>query len=131
MADFETLLVEDAEMQVETPDHFDEPLVNQVLRDHDQDASGAMCEQLLVHDQTGLDGLAKADFVGQKHPRCMAFADLVGNVELVRYQAGTGARESNHRRALAFGQGLQGPVPHFEPAWRVDLLGQQPVQQIR
>lgn len=88
------LLVEDAERQVEAAQHLHQPLVQQALGYHDQHAPCPLGQQLLMQDQAGLYGLAEPDLIGEQDPRCMSAGDLMGDVELVRNQAGARARQA-------------------------------------
>jgi len=63
-----TLGIEQAETQVETPAHLDQPLVQQGFGRHDQHPVRPPGQQLLMHDQTRFDGFAKTDLIGQQNP---------------------------------------------------------------
>ena len=54
--------------------------MQQALGYHDENASGTFSQQLLVQNQTGLDGLAEPDFIGEQYPRGIAVGDFVGDV---------------------------------------------------
>ncbi len=120
-----TLLVKDAERQVEAAQHLDQPLVQQALRHHDQYALRAFGQQLLMQDQAGLDGLAQTHLVGQQHPRCMAIRHLVGNVELVRNQTGAPAGEAAQFGMCQPVEVLQCLVTQLKPPVLVNLSGEQ------
>ena len=80
------IIIEQREMQVETAQHFHQPLVQQASGYQYQHPAGAASEQLLVDDHAGFDGLAQPDFVCQQDAWRVALAHFVGNVYLVRQQ---------------------------------------------
>ncbi|MNZ96722.1 hypothetical protein D3C78_1159280 [compost metagenome] len=75
-----TAVVEQREIQVEAAHHFDQPLVLEVFRHHDQYALGAACQQLLVNDHPGFDGFTQTHLICQQYARRMALADFIGDV---------------------------------------------------
>lgn len=60
---FATVFVEDAEEQIKPPQKLYEPLVHERLRQQDQYPRRSSREVQTMKDQTGLDGLAEADFI--------------------------------------------------------------------
>ena len=69
--------------QIETTQHFNQPLVLETLRNHDQRASGTFGNKLLVQYQTRLDGLAQPHLVRQQYPWSIAAGYFLGDIELV------------------------------------------------
>src|SRR5206468_12030029 len=63
-----SLLVEDVEPEIKTAQQFDEPLMNQRVRNEDQHALGAAGQEQPMKDQACFDGFSQADFVRQQNP---------------------------------------------------------------
>ena len=63
------LLVKQGEVQVETAQHLDQPLVLERFGQQDQHPMGAAGEQLLVNDHACFDGLAQTHLVRQQYAR--------------------------------------------------------------
>jgi hypothetical protein len=116
-------------MQVETAQHFDKPLVHKTVRHDDQYPPRTAAQELLVQDQTGFDGLAEADFVGEQYARVMARGYFRGDIELMWQQLHARAQQAERR-------GLGMTVAVFERAEAqqetrvlIDLTGEQTVQR--
>ncbi len=86
--------IENRKMQIEAAQHFHQPLVDQRFRYHDQHTAGALGEQLLMQNQSGLDGLAQSDLIGQQHTGRITACHFTGDVKLVREQAGAGTGQT-------------------------------------
>ena len=75
-------------MQVETAQHFYQPLMQQAGRYQYQYARGAAGQHLLLNDHAGFNRFTQSHFVRQQNAGCVALSDFVGNVHLVWQQAG-------------------------------------------
>ena len=51
-----TLVIKESKTQVKAAEHFNQPLVLQGFRHHDQDAFSAASQQLLVQNHPGFNG---------------------------------------------------------------------------
>ena len=78
---FTAWLVKEREEQIEAAKQFDEPLVNERLGHHDQNASGTAGEMEAMHDQTGFDRLAEAHLIRDEHARVQAARDFADELE--------------------------------------------------
>mgnify|MGYP000412351193 CR=1 FL=1 len=121
------LFVEQRHRQGETAQQLDQPLVSEACRHQNQGPLGAPGEQQPVQDQAGLDGLAKAHFIGQQHARRLSRGDLVGDVQLMRDQIDAWPGEAEGRVLLDAVVMVQGAKAQVEPVVAVDLAGQQAV----
>ena len=121
------LLVEDAESQVEAAQQLHQPLMHQRIGHQDQHPVGASGEQLVMQDQTGLDGLAQADLVRQQHPGGGPIGHFMGDIELVGDQIDASAGQPQKGGLFQATQVLQGLIAQVEPVQGIDLAGQQPV----
>ena len=119
--------VEQADLQIEAPAHFHQPLVLEVFRNEDQGAAGTAGEQLAVQDQAGFDGLAQTHLVGQQHSRAGAVGHLAGDVQLVGDRLGAGTTQAPQRGLQQARAVFEAVVAQGEPAARVDLPGEQAV----
>ena len=63
-----TLLIINTETQIEAPQQFHEPLVDQRFGQQNQHPVGPAGEVQPEQDQTGLDRFPEADLIGQQHP---------------------------------------------------------------
>jgi hypothetical protein len=88
--------IEDVQPDVETAEHFDEPLMHERFRHQHEDAFRPAGEQQAVENQAGFDGLAEAHFVGEQDPGRVSRADGLGDVELMRNQIDAAPDEAAH-----------------------------------
>ncbi len=81
-----TFFIDDREGKLEAPAHFDEPLHQQCIGQHDQHARGTAGGQHARDQHAGFDGLAEARFVRQQRTRVLAFHASRDHAKLVRQQ---------------------------------------------
>ena len=121
----EALVIEERDTQVEASPHLDQPLVEQRLgRDHQHPLRSAR-QQHPMQDQSGLDGLAEPDLVGQEHARGIASGHLGRNLELMRDQPDPCADQAPRRRARLAHPQEPGPPAQIEPMIRVEPPGHE------
>lgn len=120
-----SFLVENVKPEIEAPQQFHEPLVNQRFRDDDQDALRPARQQQPVQNQACLDGLAQTHLVGQQDARGQPSRHFGGDVKLVWNEVDPPAGETTD-------PGLAPPVlmrqrrePKIENLGRIDLPGEQ------
>ena len=104
----QALGVEQGEVEIEAAQHLYQPLVQQAGGHQYQHATGAAGQQLLVDDHARLDGLAQPHLVRQQYPGRVALTHLIGDVNLVRQQAGARAHQpagDGALQAIAVGEG--------------------------
>ena len=111
---FAALFVVDGEGQVEAPQQFDEPLVDQAFGNQHQHPAGAARGQHLRGDQAGFDGLAQADLIGQQQARRPARGGGLGHLQLVRHQVYARAQHAPARMRARFGAAAQAFHPELE-----------------
>ncbi|MNT17858.1 hypothetical protein D3C72_1530360 [compost metagenome] len=99
----------------------------QGFRHHDQYALGATCQQLLVDNHPGFDGFTQSNFVRQQNARRMTLADFIGDMQLVRDQAGTHATQAGERQAILLALVFTRAETQGETVHTVDLAGKQAV----
>ena len=63
---FDVFGVDDLEFEPELLEHLDAPFFLQRRRADDEDGAGAVTQQYLLDDETGLDRLAEPDVVGDQ-----------------------------------------------------------------
>ena len=95
---FAGFLVEDGEFQIKSPQHLDQPLVDEIFRHDYQHSFGAAKQQLSMHDKAGFNCFAETDFVGQQYARCVAASDFVGDIELMGQQLDPWPDQTTRRR---------------------------------
>ena len=117
--------IEQAEAQIESAPHFHQPLMQQGVGYHDQHPLGPAGEQLVMDDESGLDGLAQADFVRQQDAGRHAMGHLVGDEQLVRNGAGATAAEPPHWRLFKRADQIQRFVAQAEQFVGIELSGEQ------
>ena len=81
----------------------------------------------MVHDESGLYGLAQAHLVGQQDARRIATSHFMGNEQLVGNQACPCAAKPLHRGLFQFTQLKQRPIAQLKNRRRVNLPREQPV----
>src|SRR5690606_35378007 len=121
--------IEYGKAQVEPPQHLHQPLMNEVLRHHDQGAADAAPQPLLMKNETGLDGLAEPDLVGEQDARCMPAPYFVGDVELMRQQLHTRAEQTERGGDLVPVLMRDGIRAQAEAERLVDLADEQPIER--
>ena len=115
------------EVEVEPAQEFHEPLVDERLRNNDEDPPGPSSQVETVEDQGRLDRFAKADFIGEENARGVAPRDLAGDIKLVRQEIDRPPQESPHGRtqeAVVIVEGVHAQVVRPLP---VDLRREQPL----
>ena len=121
------LFIEDAEEQIETPQQFHEPLMNQRLRHEHQHAGGPAREVQPMQDESGLDRFAQAHFIRQKHARHEAASHFARDRHLVRNQIHPPADIAAHGRSLNGAPALQNLRAQGESIEFIHLAGEQPL----
>ena len=121
----ETDLVEDREPEIEAAEQLDEPLVGERLGNEDEGALHFADGEEALEDETGLDGFAEADFVGEEDAGNLARGDLLEDVELVRDEFEASAEEAADFGGAEFGLGLECAVAEIEDFAFVDLSGEE------
>ena len=121
------VLVEEGEEEVEAPQELDEPLVDEGLGHEDENAVGAAGEVQAVEDETGLDGLAEADLVGEEDAGGEAAGGLGGDGHLVRNEVDAGAGVSAGRRLADARVVREGLEPELVAAVVVGVAGEEAV----
>src|SRR6266404_4686719 len=86
------------EPQVETPQHFNEPLMHERFGPQHQDPIRPSAQEQAVHNEAGFDGFSKSHFVREHHACGMSVSHLLRDVKLVRNEINATAEESAHRR---------------------------------
>ena len=124
------LLVKQGEVQVETAQHFDQPLVLERLGQQNEHAMGAAGEQLLMNDHARFDGLAQANLIGQQYARSVAVTHFMGNIELVRDQADPATGQTASRVATTLVLVDQRFVAQGEAGHPIDLTGEQAILRL-
>ncbi|MND14628.1 hypothetical protein D3C80_48180 [compost metagenome] len=124
------LVVKQREAQVEAAQHFDQPLVLQGFRNDDQHALGGAGKQLLMQDHPGFDGFTEPDFIRQQHARGVATANVVGDVQLVRDQAGALAAQAAPRHPILLALIFTRAVAQRKAVHTVDLPGEQAILRL-
>lgn len=77
-------VVKQGETQIETAQHFDQPLMLQGFWHNNQHAFCRARKQLLMQDHPGFNGFAQTHFICQQYARRMTATHIVGDVELMR-----------------------------------------------
>jgi hypothetical protein len=116
-------------MQIKAPQHLHQPLVHQRFRHHNQHPLRAFGEQLMVQNQTRLDSLAQTHLIGQQHPRRIAVGHLMGDIQLMRNQAGAAAGQAiqlGMRQPVAV---LQGLITQLKPLIAINLAIEQTLRR--
>ncbi len=121
------LIVKQREAQVKAAQHFDQPLMLQSFRHHDQHAFSRAGKQLLMQDHARFDGFTEANFIGQQHARRVAATHIVGDVQLMRDQAGALSAQAAPRHPVLFALIFTRTVAQGEAIHTVDLPGEQAV----
>ncbi len=121
------LLVKQGEVQVETAQHFDQPLVLERFGQQDEHAMGAAGEQLLMNDHARFNGLAETHLVGQQYARGITVTYFMGDIELVRDQADPATGQTAGRIATTFVLVDQRFVAQGKAGHPVDLAGEQAI----
>ncbi len=119
--------VEEAEAQIEAPAHFHQPLMQQGLRNHDQNPFGATGQELVMNDQPRFDGLAQSHLVGEQDTRRFPPGDFMGDIELMGDRAGAAAAQAANRRCLQAGDQAQGFMAQLKQFGAIELAGKEPV----
>ena len=63
---FAALFIKQRKLQVEAPQEFDKPLVDQTLRQQDQHAADSSAGEQAGQDHSGFDGFAQPHFIGKQ-----------------------------------------------------------------
>ena len=124
------LLVKQGEVQVETAQHLDQPLVLERFGQQDQHPMGAAGEQLLVNDHACFDGLAQTHLVRQQYARGVAVTHFMGDVELVRDQTDFPASQAASRVAATLVLVDQRFVAQGKAGHPVNLAGEQAILRL-
>ncbi len=124
------LLVKQGEVQVETAQHLDQPLVLERLGQQDQHPMGTAGEQLLMNDHARFDGFAQTNLIGQQYARGVAVTHLVGNIELVRDQADPATGQTAGRIATTLVLVDQRLVAQGKAGHPIDLTGEQAILRL-
>ena len=124
------LLVKQGEVQVETAQHLDQPLVLERFGQQDQHPMGAAGEQLLMNDHACFDGLAQTHLVCQQYARGVAVTHFMGDVELVRDQTDFPASQTASRVAATLVLVDQRLVTQGKAGHPVDLAGEQAILRL-
>ena len=82
-----------------------------------------------MQNQTGFDGLAESDFVGQQHARRVARGHFVGDIELMRQQLHARAEQSIGGRDLLAMMAGQGLCAQTKACGLVDLADEESIQR--
>ncbi len=88
LADAEVVLFTLVQLAVEreAADQFHQPLGLQGFRHGDQNPFGATLMHQTVDDQTGFNGFAQTDFIGEQGAHMGVFGGFLGDIELMRQQ---------------------------------------------
>ena len=119
------VFVKNAEGQLESAEHFDEPLVEQGGRQQDEDAPGAAGEVEALQDETGLDGFPQSDLIGEKDTGNDARSDFGGDGELVGNQIDASSGESPDWALAHVAAALEALDAKAEPLELIDLSGEK------
>jgi hypothetical protein len=80
-----------------------------------------------MQDQACLYGLPQSHLVREQHPRRMAAGHFMGDVELMRDEAGAGSRKAVEIGCFQPFRYLSGALSQDEPLFGIDLTGEEPV----
>ena len=119
-------LVEQAHVQIEFAEHFDEPLMHERFRDDDQDPFDLFAHQQAVKDEARFDRFAQSDFVGKQNARRIAFAQFLRDVELMRDEIDSAPDEAQRRRLMMAKVTIQTGLTEFESEVVVPPAVEQP-----
>jgi len=122
-------LVEEHEYLMVLAPQLAEPLHGQRVGRHDQCAVGPAGVQQMVEHETGLDGLAQPDLVGQQPAYRVAARRALGRVELMREETNTPTEKRPESVGLACRGEVQHVEAHRELLGRVDVAAGEPVGQ--
>ena len=112
----------------ELREEFPPPLLPERLRAQDQEAARVETGAQLRPDETGLDGLAETDFVGEENPAGRRLDDLDDRLELVGLEVGIRRLHAvEHVGGVARHPDMREEPPQF--ARRCELAGRQQVQR--
>ena len=91
------ILVKDVKPQVEPPQEFNKPLMNEGLRHQNQNPRRPAGVDQTMQDEAGLNGLPQTHLIRQQYPRCEPAGHLPGDGELVGNQVNPSTHESADR----------------------------------
>ncbi len=125
-----TVVVKQRETQVKATQHFHQPLMLQRFRHHDQHAFGAARQILLLNDHAGFNGFAQAHFICQQHARCVATANIVCDMQLMRNQIGAHATQAAGRQAILLAVIFTGAKTQGKTIHTIELAGKQAILRL-
>ncbi|MNE15801.1 hypothetical protein D3C80_1087220 [compost metagenome] len=122
-----TLVIEQGKTQVKAAQHFNQPLVLQGFRHHDQHTFRGTRQQLLVQNHARFDGFTQAHFIRQQYARCVTTTHVVSDVELMGNQAGALSAQAAPRHTVLLALELTRAIAQGEAVHTVNLTGEQAI----